>query len=95
MSALERPASSKGAAGSYLLAFSSTHAALSAHFALAEYKPHIIPTPRDITAGCGMSLTFFAQGEGCARKILDKAGLNKKEYSLYLFDSGALQLLAH
>ena len=43
-----------------IIAFENTHAAISAQQALqqAEMQVHIMPTPREITAGCGLSLRF-------------------------------------
>lgn len=44
----------------YVLAFESTHAAMAAASALdAQSVPYaLIPTPRAISAGCGMALRF-------------------------------------
>lgn len=44
----------------YVLAFESTHAAMAAMSALdaAGVRYAVIPTPREISAGCGMSLRF-------------------------------------
>ena len=47
-----------------VLAFESTHAAMAANKALAasERPFAVIPTPRAVSAGCGMSLRFAADG---------------------------------
>ncbi|WP_297155960.1 DUF3343 domain-containing protein [uncultured Ellagibacter sp.] len=47
---------------SFVLAFDSTHAAMAAQaaFKAAGASFALIPTPREISAGCGMSLKFKA-----------------------------------
>lgn len=48
----------------WIVAFDSTHAAMAAQKALAALHPYTIPTPREITADCGMSLRLGVdQGE--------------------------------
>lgn len=42
----------------HVLAFDGTHAALAAQRLLEGLKPYLIPTPREVTASCGMSLRF-------------------------------------
>ena len=46
----------------FVLAFDSTHAAMAAQaaFKAAGASFALIPTPREISAGCGMSLRFKA-----------------------------------
>lgn len=46
----------------FVLAFASTHAAMAAQVAFKEVGASfaLIPTPREISAGCGMSLKFKA-----------------------------------
>lgn len=46
----------------FVLAFDSTHAAMAAQvaFKAAGRSFALIPTPREISAGCGMSLRFKA-----------------------------------
>ena len=48
------------ASEAYVLAFESTHAAMAAASALdeAHVRYALIPTPRSISAGCGMALRF-------------------------------------
>lgn len=67
----------------YLLTFDSTHSALAAQKALESYGPHLIPTPRDISAGCGMSLRFSSAGEDQARRIKVETGLDDDASTLY------------
>ena len=51
----------------YVLAFESTHAAMAADRAFAaEGDAALIPTPRAISAGCGMPLKFAAEGDAAA-----------------------------
>ncbi|MBM7614685.1 DUF3343 domain-containing protein [Alkaliphilus hydrothermalis] len=46
-----------------VIVFESTHFAIAAESLLKEkaYKIEIIPTPREITASCGLSIRFEAQ----------------------------------
>ncbi|MCL1799127.1 MAG: DUF3343 domain-containing protein [Eggerthellaceae bacterium] len=67
----------------YLLAFDSTYAALVAQRALAKYLPHIIPTPRQVSAGCGMSVKFFARDVHQAQAIRRETGLDEDASTLY------------
>ena len=59
----------------YLLAFESTHAAMAANKALAAAAPAVIPTPRAITASCGMTLRFEAEGAGLGASVPEARGL--------------------
>ena len=64
----------------HILAFESTHAAMAAQKLLAHLNPFVIPTPKAITAGCGMSLRMDAAAADEARLVLaghpDIAGLS-------------------
>ena len=53
----------------FVLAFESTHAAMAAQtaFSQAGRSFALIPTPREISAGCGMSLKFKAKGAAEAK----------------------------
>lgn len=58
-----------------MLAFESTHAAMAAQvaFGKAGVTFALIPTPREISAGCGMSLKFRAASCERARALADQA----------------------
>ena len=70
-----------------MLAFQSTHDALSAQRKLAVYNPFMIPTPSSIAAGCGFSLQFFAHDEKGVKDMLDEAQLDEEKAALYLSDT--------
>ncbi|AIQ21372.1 MULTISPECIES: DUF3343 domain-containing protein [unclassified Paenibacillus] len=55
-----------------LIAFDSTQQALRAEMLLeyAEIEIDIFPTPKEITAGCAMSIQFFRGAIGEVRKII-------------------------
>lgn len=57
----------------YVLTFESTHKAMAAQavFSADGRRFALIPTPREISAGCGMSLKFKADSEMMAREWLD------------------------
>ncbi|HIW75105.1 MULTISPECIES: DUF3343 domain-containing protein [Gordonibacter] len=76
----------------YVIAFESTHAAMAANKALAAAGCAfaMIPTPREISAGCGMSLRFAAPSDAEAQvtaqgvsEAHSLAALYAKEYSGY------------
>ncbi|WP_419059216.1 DUF3343 domain-containing protein [Ellagibacter isourolithinifaciens] len=56
----------------FVLAFDSTHAAMAAQaaFKAAGAAIALIPTPREISAGCGMSLKFKAEGAAEAQAFV-------------------------
>lgn len=56
----------------FVLAFDSTHAAMAAQaaFKAAGASFALIPTPREISAGCGMSLKFKAEGAAEAQAFV-------------------------
>lgn len=79
----------------YVMAFESTHAAMASEAALDEANAcaAMIPTPRAISAGCGMSMRFDAPSDErageLARVCEDAKGLaalyretSKTEYDL-------------
>ncbi|MNO38709.1 hypothetical protein D3C76_288180 [compost metagenome] len=57
-----------------LIAFDSTQQALRAEMLLeyAEIEIDIFPTPKEITAGCAMSIQFFRGALGEVRKIVEE-----------------------
>lgn len=67
---------------SYVMAFESTHAAMASEAALGAAHAHaaMIPTPRAISAGCGMSMRFDAEDDAAAgmlaRVCVDARGLS-------------------
>lgn len=72
----------------YVLAFESTHAAMAADRALADRGAVLMPTPRAISAGCGMSLRLEAADErevaDAGRSVPEARGL----MALYRIDTG-------
>lgn len=66
----------------YVMAFESTHAAMASEVALEAAHAHaaMIPTPRAISAGCGMSMRFEAEDDAAAvtlaRVCVDARGLS-------------------
>ncbi len=55
----------------YVIAFESTHAALAAASALEARGARMMPTPRAISAGCGMSLRFDASTDDAAHAFVE------------------------
>lgn len=77
----------------YVMAFESTHAAMAAYHALAQAKPAMIPTPKAISAGCGMSLRFAAQDTAAACALAEGVEQIKGLASLYADKDGSFDLV--
>lgn len=70
---------SDDAVNRYVIAFESTHAAMASERALLGIRAVMLPTPRAISAGCGMALKFEA---GDADEAREKASLAKEAHGL-------------
>lgn len=77
----------------YLVAFKSTHAALSFEATFGE-QGSLVPVPPKVRAGCGMALRFFAAEDAEAKRRVGKCsdelgvgsqmdGLFRKQESRY------------
>lgn len=77
----------------FLLAFESTHAAMAANKALAAAHPAVIPTPRAITASCGMTLRFEAADERAAAALAATVDEARGLAALYADEAGEYRLL--
>jgi hypothetical protein len=58
-----------------LIAFNSTHAAIEAQKLLKELNPAVMPTLREISASCGISLRLEPDCAERATSLLDSAGV--------------------
>ena len=56
-----------------VIAFVNTHAAISTQKALerAGFTTHVMPTPREVTAGCGLSLRFPPERYPEVRQVVE------------------------
>jgi hypothetical protein len=54
----------------FLVACDTTYAAITMQGSLVALNPAVIPTPRDITESCGMSLRFNAEDAREAHEIV-------------------------
>lgn len=61
------PSPKMGAWRQYVVAFDSTHAAMAAASVLEARGARVMPTPRVISASCGMSLRFGAPSDIAAQ----------------------------
>ena len=69
----------------YIIAFESTHYAIMIEKKLKEkYKVSMIPTPREITASCGLSIKFKEDNYKDINNIL--TGFNNEMFDLYKID---------
>lgn len=67
----------------YVIAFESTHAAIAADDALRDVPRAMIPTPRQITASCGMALRVEVEDDRMARDLVAKADVPASMARLY------------
>ncbi|MNB74365.1 hypothetical protein D3C81_133500 [compost metagenome] len=60
-----------------LIAFDSTQQALRAEMLLeyAEIEIDICPTPKEITAGCAMSIQFFSEALADVEKLIEEQNI--------------------
>ncbi|MFU0824790.1 DUF3343 domain-containing protein [Clostridium sp.] len=65
-----------------LVAFSSTHSAIKAEKELTRHEldVKIIPVPREITAGCGLSIRFDLSDLKQVKKIIDDNNIETSGY---------------
>ncbi|MCC5908980.1 MAG: DUF3343 domain-containing protein [Clostridiaceae bacterium] len=64
----------------YVIVFDSTHYAIAAEKNLKDkgYKFNMIPTPREITANCGLSIMFNEDILGYIKKDVESKNLKVK-----------------
>ena len=78
----------------YLLVFDSTHAALTAERGLASHIPvRVMPTLRQISASCGISLRIGAEDGPTLEQLLREGAVPPGEYRLFLVDAGEVHEL--
>jgi len=65
-----------------LITFPTTHSALHAEKVLQEAKASflIVPTPREISSGCGLSVRIFGEDLDIVLRLLSSAGILATEY---------------
>jgi len=73
-----------------IVAFASTHDALEIEDALMENNIDLrtIPTPREITAGCGISLKLDLKHLRYVRKILEEHDIINRQIFHEIIDEG-------
>ena len=70
----------------YLFTFDSTHYAIKAQKLLSDLDPVTMPTLREISASCGISLKVRPEQMGAAKTRMEEQG---EGWSLYhIFQSG-------
>ncbi len=71
----------------YVITFDSTHAAMEAEKRLMKTgaKIHVIPTPRQITANCGLSIRIMGISKEELEDLLTELKIEKK--ALYRMES--------
>lgn len=68
----------------YLIAFENTHSAMTAEGILKKcVNISMIPTLREISAGCGISIRFEDEHPKKVEEIFVEASFEKKRYQFY------------
>ncbi len=77
----------------YLITFESTHLAIRTERALkVKYKVTMIPTPRDLSASCGLSLMLESDAvEGACSDLADQGFEGMHLYRVTRVESGPRQ----
>ncbi|MGD9559847.1 MAG: DUF3343 domain-containing protein [Oscillospiraceae bacterium] len=69
--------------GFFLMAFDSTsHCMQTEKLSVGKYRATIVPTPTEITSGCGFSLRFFEGSEAELTSFLHSTHLPAKLYHM-------------
>ncbi len=67
-----------------VISFTSTHAAISVHKHLAErFAVELMPTLREISMGCGISVRFAPELLSAVRAEIEVFGPEKDAYAIY------------
>ncbi|MGI6728472.1 MAG: DUF3343 domain-containing protein [Anaerovoracaceae bacterium] len=76
----------------YVISFSNTHGAIATEkYLKEEFKIVIMPTPREISRGCGIGIKFATEDYNSIIKKLDTFSLKKELYSIYRFTDGCYE----
>jgi hypothetical protein len=68
----------------YVITFANTHSAITAQSHLETYaKIEIMPTLREISAGCGISIRFFPDEFDHVMNGLNTLALGKNMFKIY------------
>jgi len=68
----------------YVIAFNSTHYAMMAEKKLKlKIRVQMMPTPRGITASCGLSLKFLPEQLAAVQQELDDLKLDPAMFAIY------------
>lgn len=74
----------------YVFAFASTHYAITAQSLLnGQVSYQVMPTPRAISSGCGISIRLEPDALEQALAVLEQKQLDKRFYTVYGFKAGA------
>lgn len=69
--------------GFYLAAFDSTsHCMQTDKLAVGKFRASVIPTPTEITSGCGFSLRFYEGDEESLKQFMGTIGVPAKFYHM-------------
>lgn len=75
--------------GYYIISFSNIHSAITAEKHLKKhFKTVIMPTPREITKGCGIAIKFSADDLNGIINSLSSIGLNNDIYTIHHYSDG-------
>jgi len=77
-----------------VVVFESTHDAIKTEKAVkAEIKVELIPTPREISASCGLSVKFPPEHINIVREVVKKLGTDRKRLFKLDYDTDGRKAL--
>jgi len=77
----------------FVITFSNTHSAISAEKKLKDVAEiQIMPTPREISNGCGIAIRYGPEEAGRVLEVLSDIELSAELYSIYRFSDGIFSL---
>lgn len=73
----------------YVITFVNTHSAITMEKLLKKfYNIVIMPTPREISRGCGIAIRFSKEDYDGILERLEESSINRKMYSVFQFTDG-------
>lgn len=75
----------------YLLVFDSTHNAISSQKALRDFNVTIIPTPSEISLGCGISILLSEKYLKQAIELVKNLGIENSRFKIYKLENDCVK----
>ncbi|PKM84560.1 MAG: hypothetical protein CVU86_06690 [Firmicutes bacterium HGW-Firmicutes-11] len=78
----------------YVISFVNTHTAISAQKHLKEsFELIIMPTPRELSQGCGISIRYSAEDHPAVAERLLELSFDQQKYSIHGYSNGGYSIV--